>query len=365
MIFWISSLLIMGLYACLTRIYHNDKLFLIISCIHCGFIMSFRSIDIGTDTFNYAYAFNVIRGGGILPENHVASSSKMFLLLFKIFSFLPKTQGYMMITSIPVIISLYVLIKKYSENYCLSIITFISSYLFFYSMNAARHFLAISLIFMCFVLLENKKIAFSIVVFLIACAVHNAVSIFVLYYFIYAVKWSRKRFVAFIILAGIMMKAIPIFITIFIRIFPHYAWLSSRVFDRRYVSGGKTSLVYAFYSLLAVLLCFKGIIKGEQCSTIRINKILKIKHKNIQLTYRISCILALSMVMFTMYSYSILISRIAYVFFAFIILALPNGLNDIVNFRLCAAVVYIPLIIFMLLQLQGNYSGVLNYSFGF
>lgn len=370
MFFWVINLSAITLYGVLTKKFRKDKIFLIIACIHIGIITGFRSINVGTDTYNYAHAFNVIKNGGHLSENHVVSASKIFFLLLKIFSFLPRTQGYMLITSVPVIFLFYFLIKKYSGNYYLSVLTFFTSYLFFYSMNAARHFMAIALIFLCFLLLENREIVYSILIFLIACLLHNAVSIFVLYYLIYMIKWNSKRFIAFTIGLMVMMKAMPLFIIVFVKIFPYYAWLSSKVFDRYYISGGRTSLVYAFYSFFAALLNFLVVLKKENILSIKIGtkdiaNTNCIGFQNIQFMYRISCMMIIAMVMLGMCSNSILISRMSYVFFAFIILALPNALINIRYFRFWVAITYIPLVAFMFLQLQGNYSGVLNYSFGF
>lgn len=370
MLFWIINLSAMGIYGLLTKLYHRDKLFLFMACIHMGMIMALRSINVGTDTHNYAFAFDIIKSGRNLSASHAAASSKVFLLLLRGFSFLPRTQGYMIITSVPVIISLYIWVKNFSENYYLSVTTFITSYLLFYSMNAARHFLAIALIFLCFMLLENRRIFYSIAIFLLACAVHNAVSMFILYYFIYMVKWNKTRFAVFVVGLTVMMKAIPPLISLFIIIFPHYAWLSSKVFDQHYVSGGRTSLVYAFYSLLTILLYFISVRKNRNILTVKIGlrDIAGGTHthcQNSQFIFRVSCIMSTSAVMLGMYSSSILISRMAYVFFAFIVFALPNALNHAGNSRFWITAVYVPFAVFMFLQLQGNYSGVLNYSFGF
>ncbi len=370
MSFWIINLSAIWIYGHLAKTYRKDNLFLIISCIHIGVIMAFRSIYVGTDTFNYAQAFNAIKDTGRISASHVASVSKVFLLLFNIFSFLPRNQGYMIITSVPVVISLYFCIRGYSKNYYLSILVFISSYLFFYSMNAARHFLAIAFVFLCFMLLENKKIVLSIVFFLIACALHNAVSIFVVYYFIYMVKWNSKLFVTFSIVLIAGMKALPLFIALFVKIFPHYTWLGSRIFDQRYISGGRTSFVYACYSLLTVLLNFFIVLKKERIFSIKIGgkdiiDIGCIDDHNIQFVYRVACIMVIAMAMFILYPNSILISRMSYVFFSFIVLALPNALTSFGrNSRLFTAITCLPLVVCMFLQLLGNYSGVLNYSFG-
>lgn len=332
--------------------------------------MAFRSIYVGTDTYNYAQAFNAIKDTGHLSANHVASVSRTFLLLFRVFSFLPRTQGYMIVTSVPVVILLFFCIRNYSKNYYLSILIFITSYLFFYSINAARHFLAIAFVFLFFMLLENKKIACSVVVFLIACALHNAVSIFAIYYLIYLIKWNGKLFVTFSIGLIAIMKVMPLFITVFVKVFPHYAWLGSKIFDQHYISGGRTSLVYAFYSLLTVVLNFLIVLKKERLFSIKISSkdIINtdyIDKQNIQFIYRVSCIMVIAMAMFGMYSNSILISRMAYVFFAFIVFALPNALISIgKKSRWWIAIVCLPLVVFMFLQLRGNYSGVLNYSFG-
>lgn len=371
MLFWVINLSAVWLYGYLMKTYRKDKLFLVISCVHIGVIMAFRSIYVGTDTYNYAQAFNIIKDTGRLSASHVASVSKIFLLLLRMFSFLPRTQGYMIITSIPIMISLFLCIKNFSKNYYLSILVFITSYLFFYSMNAARHFLAISFVFVCFMLLENRKVMSSIVVFLIACALHNAVSIFIVYYFIYMIRWNRKLFGLFsIVLIGIM-RAMPLFIAVFVKIFPHYAWLSSKIFDRLYTSGGRTSLVYALYSLLTVLLNLLIILKKEKILSIKIGtrELINddcVENYNSQFMYRISCIMIIAAVMFGMYPNSILISRMTYVFFTFIVFALPNALIGVgKHFRFWLAAICVPLVAFMFLQLQGNYSGVLNYSFGF
>lgn len=371
MLFWIINFFILLSYGCICKMIRKDKLFLTISCIHIGLIMALRDISVGTDTYNYASAYNIIRSAGHLPMKHVASLSNVFLLILKIFSFLPDTQGYMIITSVPIMAIFYCFVKKYSKSYYLSVATFLTSYLYFYSMNAARHYLAIALVFVCFMLLENRRILLSIIIFIFACSIHNAVSIFFLYFIIYTVKWNCQRLGFFAVGSILFMKTVPALIKVFVVIFPHYSWLSSKIFNRAYISGGKTSLVYALISMIVVILNSLALMRNENIISIKFNakEITGEKcmdESELQLTYRITCMMVFTMSMFFIYANSTLISRMTYVFFSFIVIALPNALLLFINeHRLFAAVIYIPLIIFVFLQLQGNYSGVLNYSFGF
>ena len=370
MVFWIVNFVSFCTYGFIMKRFYQSKKLLLISCVHIAVIMGLRSVLVGTDTYNYAYAFNAIKETGVVSLNHVASRSGIFVYLLRLFSFLPRTQGYMIGTSAVIVVCLYYFIKEKSSDYYESIYIFWTSYLMFNAMNTTRHFVAMALIYICFVLLDKRKFIFSILLFGIACLVHNAVSVFVIFYFVYFIKWSIRKIILFSVCSFLGMQMMPTLINIFIAVFPNYAWLRVRIFDNQYISGGKTSMVYSGCCLLIFIIYFVVLLKSNRIV------VLKIKNEDIvlartynddemQTIYKMSCLMIFAALMLGMYPDSILISRCAYVFFGFIVILLPNAINCLSKkAKKITKIVYVLMMIFMFLQLHGNYSGVLNYSFG-
>lgn len=367
--FWIINFVFFSVYSIILKLFRKDNVFLLVACVHMGIIMAFRSVNVGTDTKNYAYAYNILKSTGHMIENHVASNSKVFLWILKMFSFLPLTQGYMISTTILIMSSFFLFIKKLSYNYYASVFLFWTTYLMFYSMNATRHWIAISLVFLCFILVEERKMILSIIIFIVASLIHNAVSIFLIYYFIILIRWNIKKLSLFVLFSFWGMNFVLYLIDIFIFLFPHYSWLRTKIFAAQYISGGKTSLIYAVCSGIVIVLNFLFLLKRERIFTIKIgsrdiiDSDLRFK-ENIQNVYRTTCLMILAYAMFSVYSSSILISRIAYVFFGFILVELPNTFFILEKkIKSILSILYFLLIIFMFMQLKGNYSGVLNYTF--
>lgn len=367
--FWIINFIFLCIYSSLLKLLRKDGLFLLVACVHIGIIMAFRSVEIGTDTKNYVYAYNILKSTGNMIKNHVTSNSKLFLWFLKLFSFLPLTQGYMISTTIVIMSSFFYLVKSKSYNYYASVFLFWTSFLMFYSMNATRHWIAISLILVCFILIEKKKIVLSIIIFVVASLIHNAVAIFFVYYFIILIRWNIKRLFLFIACCFWGMNLMPSVIDIFIFLFPHYSWLRTKIFSVQYISGGKTSLIYSICSGIVVILNLLFLLKKENILSLKIgrkdvissNVYLKDETQSI---YHTTCLMIISCIMFGVYSNNILISRIAYVFFAFILILLPNAIIFLEkNIKYIFKILYILLAIFMFMQLNGNYSGVLNYTF--
>ena len=368
--FWITFFLIVVVTGLISKYFRIENSWLLIICILLGVLYIFREVTVGTDTLNYTYAYNVIKHGGNIPKNHIASSSEAFLFALKIFSFLPDNIGYCCITSIPLIGGLFCIIKKHSEDYFLSIILFILSYMCCYSMNAARQFMAIGLLLFCFVLAEDKFYIISLIIFVLAVSIHNSAIMFLVYYFFRVVKWNWKRMFIYMILTLSTINMVPIFLNLFIKMFPHYYTLSTLLYSDKYKSEGRSSLVYAICCLTFIIIDTLIILSKKNVIRITSNKVNIIETKNdnntIQMRFEMLGIMFTCMIILLFFRYNILITRMAYVLFMFFFIAIPNAIVHLKRFRFVTEMgIVIGLALFSMMMLSHNYSNVLNYKFCF
>ena len=66
MLFWISNLFLLALYAVIFKRRGKDDLFLLVALVHWGGIAAFRGLYVGSDTRYYALAYKYLAEHGVV-----------------------------------------------------------------------------------------------------------------------------------------------------------------------------------------------------------------------------------------------------------------------------------------------------------
>lgn len=367
MSFWILNLSLVALYALILKRKRKDDLFLFISLVHWGGIAALRGLYVGTDTRQYALAYQYLAERGYV-YHHAMSNSPVYIRYLKLFSnIIASPNGYMIATSIPTMICVFYFIKRYSKNYYISVYLFISSYFYFISLNAGRQFLSIALTLIVFDLVMRKKYLLSIVVYLLATGIHSSALAFGVIYIIHMIHWNLQK-IFLVLISGIVGSSFIFIVSEFFAETFNYQWMISLNAIETIRSRGGISLIYAFYCFLTICLMTYWNLRSQNKLLFSVGgkKMLgmpQIDAAEVQFNYEVIVLLMIGMVIDFFFPTYILFSRVAYFLVFYFIVLLANTLEYLKGFRLLIKItVLAPLFIMMLLLLAGNNSGVLNYT---
>lgn len=367
MSFWMWNFLGLALYAIFFKRKRKDNLFLLVALVHWGGIAIFRGLYVGSDTRYYALAYNYLAERGYI-YHHAMSNSPIYIHYLKLFSHvMVSPNGYMVATSAPTMICVFYFIRRYSKNYYISVYLFLSSYLYFFSLNTGRQFLAMALTLIVFDLVMRKKYLLSVVVYLVAIGVHSAALIFGIIYIIHMIHWNVQK-ILLVLTAGIVGSSFVFIVSEFFAETFNYQWMISLNAIETIRSRGGTSLVYAFYCLVTICLMIYWNLRSQNKLFFSIGgrEVLGMPQMDaaeVQFNYEVIVLLMIGMVIEFFFPTYILFSRVAYFVILYFIVLLANALEYLKRFRLLIKVtVLAPLFVMMLLLLAGNNSGVLNYT---
>lgn len=373
MLFWVLNIGVFAVYSFILNIKSKkNNVYLVIALIHLSILIIFRDISVGTDTRSYSMAYELLYKTGSAGK-HVMTTAPFFYQYMKyVAKVWPYKNGYILFTAFPTMLCLAYFLKKQGDDYFNNIYLYCVCYFYFYSMNAARQFLAMGVIMICYCLTQAGRKMGAWLLFLCACAIHSTSVIFGIFLIANLIKWNSKRLMGALILILTIMPLLPMFMTLFIKIYPQYNFLLNKVFAEKYTSQGRASMVYAICCIVAVTIEVLGIMYEEKKLSILIggkevigkpynmDEIYGLEQKSCELVvlvFTCGCI-------FLFYPTSILFWRMAYTGFLFIILLLPRALSRIMHGNLiCTTIMYMPLLIIMLMQIVGNYSNVRDYAF--
>lgn len=203
-IYFFVFLLIIILYPIYQRKYKKMYLVLILGVITLLFCL--RDFSVGTDTRNYIDIYNNNIAENInyikkeFPSKSLLFSEPLFFLYC---SFLQELgidgRGFIVVTSIFMIGSMLQFIKKHSDNYLISLFTFVTLGVMPMMLSALRQSIALAIIFYAYTFLfERKSIQYFSLVFL-AAGFHVSAYIMIPAYFILPIFRKRKSSIVFLV----------------------------------------------------------------------------------------------------------------------------------------------------------------------
>ena len=211
------------------KVLSGRVLYLFLTFIPLWFVMAFRDVSVGTDTYiNASYFVSAAEAPSIsyLTQDGFWNAG-IKALSYCVGLFSTDMEMYVFYTSTITSLGFALFIHKTSVKVWLSTFLFLTLNLFFISLNASRQFLAIALAINAFVLIyKNEKSLIGWGLFFTAIWIHNSiVSFFPAILGLWLVKHCRSYFRLYLIsLAGAVLVSISLIeaANIFTIFFPHY-----------------------------------------------------------------------------------------------------------------------------------------------
>lgn len=176
----------------------NRKIWTLVLIIPLFIIAAFRSPNIGNDTLNYYRSYLIVSQEKFFSRTR-SRFEPGYVFFMKIIDLLGFDYlGFQIITSAIIMFSVGRFISKYSNNIAFSFYIFVTTRMFFGTMNIVRQYLAIAILLFSVEYIKKRNfIKFSILV-LIAYCFHSTAIVFLIMYPIANIKFDAKKTVVFL-----------------------------------------------------------------------------------------------------------------------------------------------------------------------
>lgn len=217
--FYFVNLFFLFVYSWIYKYFNlKRKTYFILTAIHIGGIIAFRSCYTGTDTYQYYNVYKMLINykGNVSELVKVYAKFPGWAIFFKGISLLcgSNPNVYMFVTGYFMVIITWIAIELFEVDEVQSIVLY---YLIFalQAMNITRQNMALCLLFLSSALFIKKKKVFSIFVMAFAISIHISAIIGVLILLILSLKWSRKRVYYAISLSVVALLSVNIVFNLF------------------------------------------------------------------------------------------------------------------------------------------------------
>lgn len=182
----------------------SKKIFLFITgCIMIG-LLTFRGINVGSDTITYYNIFNWSRNINLF-EAKQSNIELGYLLLNRV---IHNVNGnftlLLFIIALLTILGIFQFIENFSSNILMSMLIFVGFTYYFMTFNITRQFLAISFDLIASTYLIKGKKWTSLLFIFIAGSIHNAGYLYLVLWILVNIKFSKRIFFASLSVIGIM-----------------------------------------------------------------------------------------------------------------------------------------------------------------
>lgn len=344
-----------------STVYSGETIYLISLIIFFVAIMGMRGLTVGTDTA--AYARDYIRIGSyksfIESISNISNTAPSFVLLCRLCYFISDNpQIYTFVTAVVIHCLLFRLIKLTSESYCMSAFLYLGLTLFYYAMNGNRQTIAMLLFLNALInLTDNIKDykAWLLIAFAAGMHVTSLILLIAVGGILLSERITDKKIViAISIIAGACFSFLLDEASMLIaRFFPHYAiYLSGKAIFQilESTSDGRIIVVYLFLAVFIIL----DLMRKELSITDKdhiFNKLLP---------------MMVFGVVFGILNYkNSLVNRLMWYFIAIFMTYIPfvvKKYNKSIRIILIIGI-YAGLILYNLIFLKENQSGVVPYEF--
>lgn len=251
----------------------NKTLYLLITFIPIWFIMAFRGITVGTDTFanaNYFVSAATAPSFSYIIDEGVWKAG-INVISYGIGVFFTGPEAYIFWSSTVIAVGFALFIYRTSNKVWISVFLFLTLNLFFISLNTSRQFIAISIALNAFVFLcHNMTSRIGWGLFILAAWIHASMFSFIP---VLVGIWLAKRCRSYTKLYFISIGLAILFVismmsiaTIFSSLFPHYTMYTEGTSGDNLIEntgGGKIVVMYLALLLFLSILFIKQ--KIQKC----------------------------------------------------------------------------------------------------
>lgn len=211
-------------------------------------LMSFRNLNVGTDTIMYQYLYEKFTSSDLIQLFGNYSVENGFILFCNVLGKIGINYlGFQIIVSTIIIIGFSSFIYKYSCNYSYSWFVFLTLLSFSRSMNICREMLAVSISFFAIDFLLDKKIMKFFIVVILAFFIHKSAILIIL---VIPIIFIKSKHLKKILLIVVCMVSTIFFMEILIvasNFIGDYQYLIESVYMD--TGGGSAKYFYIILSL--------------------------------------------------------------------------------------------------------------------
>lgn len=225
----------------------KSKLFLTCSFLAFFIIAAVRSETVGADTRQYIRFFNSMYKLDFKALINARNEIGFGLLCKSLYMMTENSQILLIVSSAIINFSVYKFVKKYSDNYVISVLCYLFLNYFFMYMNIMRQGLALAIILFAYDALHSNKKKKFIILVLLASLFHSSAFVCLLVLLFDKIKFDKKG----------MIYIIPIFAVVFLfgnDIFAFTSSISQRVFGKYGDYIGSQFDVSNYYGTLIIFL---------------------------------------------------------------------------------------------------------------
>ena len=243
----------------LLKIKNFKSIFINISFITLFLFLALRSENIGTDLKNYKLFFeynNIFKLKYLITFSEPGYALYSFII-FKLFS--GSFRWLLIITAVISLIGPYHFIKKYSNNYLLSIIIYICLNYYIFLFSGLRQSIAISILLLSIDSIFNKRFIRFIIYLIVAIMFHKSSIVFLPAYFLNCFDIRKKHIpILFIIIAVCFVLRFKIMHIFSLFLYDEYSLLNNTN------SGFKLLIVYLGFFIFITFFKERVILENEK-----------------------------------------------------------------------------------------------------
>lgn len=233
----------------------NRTIWILVLVLPLFILSAFRAPTVGNDTISYLRSYIIVSQESFFSpsQSRLEIGYIFYMRLIALFGF--SYFGFQVITSTLILFSVSRFIYKYSHNIAFSFFIFMTSRMFFASMNISRQYLAMAILLFSVEFIKNRNfLKFSIAV-VIASSIHFTAIIFFAVYPLSKLKFNLKKTILLLSLGIITFLLFDKIINIFVSVIGRYeGYLEGEYFNfERNIAVYLSLIINLLFFLVALL----------------------------------------------------------------------------------------------------------------
>ena len=173
-------------------------------------LIGFRDISIGIDTYNY---YSIYKHCGQLGFDYIDEITFSSELGFSLLNIVANKIGlswslFCILCASIYVIPIFELIRRKSENKFFSLLLFILAGYFFFPMSTVRQSIAIGICIIAYLLFDNKRLLFAVLVTLCASSFHVSAIVFFAFLLIQSIPLNHRNAMLWIIVSTVVVVSL-------------------------------------------------------------------------------------------------------------------------------------------------------------
>ena len=330
------------------------------------FLVAFRSVKVGADTYPYCYTYERISSSGSILEALEGSYMEIgYNFLEFIFGFLGFSYyAFQSLIALFYLISFSIFFFKYSSNVALSCFLLLTMQGLFGMMNQTRMWLAISILLFSFSHLVNRKFLPFLLTLALASLIHTSALVFILVYPLSYIYSKNKNATTFflLVLGAIIALFGQSFFSLLFSIIGRYSSYS----DAENYGINLASLMFLteYFVIFIFVIHRSKKLSLLQCGSVTILRRFKLTKNAFEVIALLALVVSLAGISNTF------ITRVVGFFGVYLYVAYANcmatySIKNKITLPLIATTILLTAQMYAILIFRPNWDGVVPYEFFF